>query len=619
MGHELWCSSGDGSINITPLVGKIEWSSSIDELGVRLSFNDAYNDDRFFPESPVIVGSKINLIGDKKPVGEFIVVEEERKGRGELPYIGFDYAFFLNKSKDTYQFNGISVRQAIEEVCQRSGVSVGKYTLPEATITKIYIDKSHSDVLKDILEFILQETGTICRMRMEDKNMVFYTEEEEYINPVFKMFPSSEEFQSLLAISSPSVKKSIEEMKNSIKVVISEDKQFRVVAEKNDGGNISKYGLLQEVITIDKEKIGEAENVASNKLKELNRIFENVSFQMPGDDNLRAGKFLQIDEPITGISGKYMISQVTHTVEKGIHLANLTVKSKSTIESENAGKIADSVISKQVEKDSYSDGYGGLYGSAGGRWGVPCEPPDGGRVMTMKATAYWGGPGIEGGPITAKGTKVERRDGHSVVAVDPKVIPLGSVLWIEGYGYAIAEDTGGAIKGNRIDVAMNNARDTDKWGVKNVTVKVMPKGFQIPTSSSGNVNLSSGSKRDVLIRSAIAQDPKPYIWGASSPSVGFDCSGLVSYAIRSAGLAPSNFHLNTASMMSSKYLVEIPWNQMQAGDILHRRSGGSGHTAIYVGNGKTFEAMSPKQGIGYSSVGSRGSRFDRVYRVKGID
>lgn len=42
-----------------------------------------------------------------------------------------------------------------------------------------------------------------------------------------------------------------------------------------------------------------------------------------------------------------------------------------------------------------------------------------------------------------------------MIAVDPKVIPLGSKVWVEGYGEAIAGDTGGAIKGNRIDILLD--------------------------------------------------------------------------------------------------------------------------------------------------------------------
>lgn len=60
-----------------------------------------------------------------------------------------------------------------------------------------------------------------------------------------------------------------------------------------------------------------------------------------------------------------------------------------------------------------------------------------------------------------------------VIAVDPKVIPLGSDVWVEGYGYAVAGDTGGAIKGNIIDLFMPNIDDAYKWGRRTVRVKVL--------------------------------------------------------------------------------------------------------------------------------------------------
>ena len=55
--------------------------------------------------------------------------------------------------------------------------------------------------------------------------------------------------------------------------------------------------------------------------------------------------------------------------------------------------------------------------------------------------------------ITSTGARAERDpNGYSTIAVDPRVIPLGTKLYVDGYGYAIAEDIGGAIKGNHIDL-----------------------------------------------------------------------------------------------------------------------------------------------------------------------
>ncbi|WP_243190657.1 3D domain-containing protein [Clostridium gallinarum] len=89
-------------------------------------------------------------------------------------------------------------------------------------------------------------------------------------------------------------------------------------------------------------------------------------------------------------------------------------------------------------------------------------------TYTMSATAY------TGGGLTAMGIKpVRDPNGLSTVSVDPNVIPLGSKVYIDGYGYAIASDTGGAIKGNKIDLYMNSLQDCYSFGRQSVTVTIV--------------------------------------------------------------------------------------------------------------------------------------------------
>ena len=90
------------------------------------------------------------------------------------------------------------------------------------------------------------------------------------------------------------------------------------------------------------------------------------------------------------------------------------------------------------------------------------------KTLSMEATAY------SGGTLTAMGLKPVRDPGGiSTIAVDPSVIPLGSKVYIPGYGYAIASDTGGVIKGNIIDLYMNSHDECTSWGRRQVTLHIV--------------------------------------------------------------------------------------------------------------------------------------------------
>ncbi|ECK9882617.1 DUF348 domain-containing protein [Listeria monocytogenes] len=93
--------------------------------------------------------------------------------------------------------------------------------------------------------------------------------------------------------------------------------------------------------------------------------------------------------------------------------------------------------------------------------------PSGGKTYRMESTAY------SGGGTTAYGINLSANPGLKVIAVDPRIIPLGSKVWVEGYGEAIAGDTGGAIKGNIVDVYFPNESQCYSWGRRMVTVKVL--------------------------------------------------------------------------------------------------------------------------------------------------
>lgn len=94
------------------------------------------------------------------------------------------------------------------------------------------------------------------------------------------------------------------------------------------------------------------------------------------------------------------------------------------------------------------------------------------KTLVMNSSAYCAQEfaGSSRNPFaTATGAKAIR----GVAAVDPRVIPLKTVLYIEGYGLAIAGDTGGGIKGHKIDLCMNSISEMNKWGRRSVRVHIL--------------------------------------------------------------------------------------------------------------------------------------------------
>lgn len=90
------------------------------------------------------------------------------------------------------------------------------------------------------------------------------------------------------------------------------------------------------------------------------------------------------------------------------------------------------------------------------------------KIWTMEATGYSSSdPGVTG--VTSTGRVLRR----GIVAVDPYVIPLGTRLYIMGYGEGLAADVGSAITGNRIDLAFNSRREALDWGRRRVTVYIL--------------------------------------------------------------------------------------------------------------------------------------------------
>lgn len=296
--------------DITYLVGKLNLNSNIDTLGDQLDFDMPYAS---YLKYEVNEGDTVRLFSGKKEVFLGIVVTKRNK-TDNREFNCFDFAFYLNKSKIIKQFRNVSADTAIKQLLNEFSVPVGEISSMPVVINKIYYDKEVSEVLKDILEEVNKATGVRYLMEMNGGKLYIYKDTEKVVKATVKLADNVAPVDCMNTISNPIKTRSIEEMKNNIKLYVGNEDKVQVYAESKDDVLISKYGLLQETKSLEEKDIAQAKNIAQNLLKELGKVSEMVDFTILGSFDLRAGRIVEVNEPITEISGKYRIRSASHEI-----------------------------------------------------------------------------------------------------------------------------------------------------------------------------------------------------------------------------------------------------------------------------------------------------------------
>lgn len=182
--------------------------------------------------------------------------------------------------------------------------------------------------------------------------------------------------------------------------------------------------------------------------------------------------FVQIDAAeVANNEGKPQAARVDKDSGKGEILAFNNIKEKlQTIKSASISSPAPQkqpVRQIQIASNSTPD----LQASAPERKEQPQVSRGHTRILTMVATGYTEAP-EENFPYAGQPSYIGIPLGRGVVAVDPNVIPMGTKLYVEGYGEAIAADQGGAIKGNRIDLFFDSKAEAHTWGMRTIKVYI---------------------------------------------------------------------------------------------------------------------------------------------------
>lgn len=311
--------------DITVTVGNLAWQNTIAELATTMTFSIAKVD---MPHTSVYLPTEGSIISMVTNVEVFrgIVLTIDDGSDLSNNYTVCDFGFYLNKSKETYQFNQISVNRLLSQVCSDFGIGIDSICDISYTVTKIFLDKTVSEIIKEVLTETGLHTGYSYNFDVTPLGLRVYRLGDFKAYPEFRVSPNTPRTYSVPYRGNVSHSTSIEDMKNSVKIVTGDEKGFSVKATARDEQLISEYGLLQEVEKIDDDKTSGASEMASQRLKELSTNKETFSFEIieEMDSYTRAGMEIDVDGVMFIIEGS------DHSVKNGVHIVNLGLRRAMT-------------------------------------------------------------------------------------------------------------------------------------------------------------------------------------------------------------------------------------------------------------------------------------------------
>ncbi len=294
-----------------------EWSDDLENFANPFSFSTY---------AIYEVGSLFQMITDTgATVLKGIITDIEQSEENVFNYSGFDCGFYINQNEIIEQFKKIKISDAIKKLCENYGVPAGEIPEMSSTVTEIYKDKKLSDVINELLE-LAKTKGAIkdvyCTCARGKFEILKYTTITDLTGQMGEIFSISSE----KTIHQPTIHVSMQELRNRVIVTDNASDKMTKQVKAEDTESMSKYGLLQEVETVDTSKTNNLSKIASDKLKELNKLSKTINVSMLGGYQMHKGVIMPIDCERFGVKGNFLIKSSKHTINGKSEVVAVTLE-----------------------------------------------------------------------------------------------------------------------------------------------------------------------------------------------------------------------------------------------------------------------------------------------------
>ena len=277
---------------------ELTYDRSLERLGARIKASFPLADN--LPRVPAEIGSTVWVYEDWK--NYFVgTITEVKAGGDRLSITAYDSCYYLNHSKRIIQFSDMTVSEALAALFKECGLF--NHHCPEMTakVESICYMQSPTDIAKKLVQLEEDENGGEYYLTSDSFNSV----------EVYKVGELDTGIE-LSAVISPSRSQTLDGVKNRVTLVVSDGEGYTVTETASDGLSIAKYGLISEIEEISSDASG-AVAIAQNRLQQKKQLLAEGSVTVKGSWELTAiGRRIKVTEPVTGLSGEYVITSVQH-------------------------------------------------------------------------------------------------------------------------------------------------------------------------------------------------------------------------------------------------------------------------------------------------------------------
>lgn len=303
--------------DIISYVGDISLNSSGDTVGLTLTFKMTNNSDLYISPPQINLANSVCLLDDDSNVVFRGIIITKDTSKTQFSFNCYDFGFYLRQSKDIIQFNGSTATEAIRQLLNKYSVPIGSLPSLSILITKVYYDEYISDIIYDILDYCSALNGQ--KYFLEFSNGNFNIVGNVYVNPTIKISSNISGANINSYLNDTTKTETFENMKNKVVAYTEDSDNIQTIVTAQDSSNISKYGLLSEVLKIDADDTSRANYLATSKLNELNSISQTLNFSSLGSFDVLANRIIYINDSVTESVGNARVKDVMHVISNGIH------------------------------------------------------------------------------------------------------------------------------------------------------------------------------------------------------------------------------------------------------------------------------------------------------------